>query len=102
MNEANDIQTTEDPARCAAPHGSGQMPDRVHDQIIAMAEKRNVPTWVNSDSWLPPDPEPVLATDQGTHYVASWDGKDWIDVHSDEAIDCHITHWMWLPNMPDE
>lgn len=60
------------------------------------------PRWTSADKWLPPDPEPVLATDLGTHYVASWDGKDWIDVQSDEVIDCYITHWMWLPDFPEE
>lgn len=53
-------------------------------------------TWTEADQWLPPDPEPVLAWDQGTHYIASWNGSEWMDCSTEEPIDCFITHWRWL------
>ena len=58
--------------------------------------------WTPADKWLPPDAEPVLATDLGAYYVASWGGDEWTDCSTDEPIDCHITHWRWLPDFPEE
>lgn len=71
-------------------------------EVHAPIDGRLPPLWTPCEKFLPPDPEPVLATDQGTHYVAYWNGEEWMDAFSDEPIDCHVTHWMWLPDFPDE
>jgi hypothetical protein len=66
------------------------------------SKQRPAALWTPTEKFLPPPNESVLATDQGTYYVAIYDGQEWFDALSEEAIDCHITHWMWLPEFPDE
>lgn len=72
--------------RLAAPQGSASSAEQ----------------WTPADKWLPPDPEPVLAWDGGTHYIASYDGQEWFDCSTEEPIDCYITHWRWLDVPADE
>jgi hypothetical protein len=79
-----------------AEEGSGTIP------AAGSGRPRVAPLWTPADKFLPPPHESVLATDQGTYYVAIYDGQEWFDALSEEAIDCYITHWMWLPEFPEE
>lgn len=77
------------------------MPRCVYEQTLAMAEARNVPTWITAALWLPPDPRCVLATDLEAHFIACYDGEEWQNAWTDEPIDSVITHWMDLPEIPE-
>jgi len=59
-------------------------------------------TWIPADSLLPMGPHCVLATDMEAHFIACWDGEKWDNAWTDEEIDSHITHWMELPEFPEE
>jgi len=56
--------------------------------------------WIDAGKWLPMGPHCVLATDMETHFIAVWDGIEWSNAWTDEAIDSFITHWMELPDPP--
>jgi hypothetical protein len=67
--------------------------------------------WIPADKELPGNPRCVLATDGECHFVAcheahgmDFHGKDcdWVNAHTSEAIDGHITYWMELPEVPNE
>lgn len=92
------IKVLSAPQDIASPQAEG----RVGSIPASGSDERLKPLWTPSDKWLPPDPEPVLATDMGTHYIAYWNGEEWCDCYSDDVIDCHITHWTWLPDFPEE
>jgi hypothetical protein len=47
-------------------------------------------------------PHCVLATDLECHFIAVWDGTEWSNAWTDEPIDSVVTHWMELPEMPEE
>ena len=44
----------------------------------------------------------VLATDMEMHFIACFDGDEWAEVYTEEPIDSVITHWMPLPQIPEE
>ena len=71
-------------------------------QAIASAEQRGIPQWVSADKWLPMGPHCVLATDLECHFIAVWDGTEWCNAWTDEAIDSVVTHWMELPDPPED
>ena len=61
--------------------------------------------WIPADKELPGNPHCVLATDGECHFVACYEGHEeeaWINAHTSEGIDSHITHWMELPEVPNE
>ena len=60
------------------------------------------PQWVDAAKWLPMGPHCVLATDLECHFIAVWDGTEWSNAWTDEPIDSVVTHWMELPEMPEE
>lgn len=66
--------------------------------------------WIPADKELPGNPRCVLATDGECHFVACYEAHgtdfhgndcDWVNAHTSEAIDSHITHWMELPEVPE-
>ena len=86
--------------RSAAPCSSSF--GRVMTQAVASAEQRGIPQWVPADKWLPMGPHCVLATDLECHFIAVWDGTEWCNAWTDEAIDSVVTHWMELPDPPED
>lgn len=67
--------------------------------------------WIPADKELPGNQRCVLATDGECHFIACYEtngtdfhGKDcdWVNAHTSEAIDSYITHWMELPEVPNE
>lgn len=56
--------------------------------------------WIEVAAWLPSSPRCVLATDLEAHFIATWDGTEWVNAWTDEPIDSHVTHWMELPQPP--
>lgn len=44
----------------------------------------------------------VLATDLEDQRIAYWSGKFWIEAYSEHEIDSYITHWMELPELPED
>ena len=59
-------------------------------------------TWIPAAEFLPMGPHCVLATDLEAHFIAVWDGSEWSNAWTDEPIDSVVTHWMELPEMPEE
>lgn len=59
------------------------------------------PQWIPATKWLPLGPHHVLVSDYEIVTIGSWDGEGWID-YNDEPFDSVITHWMELPDHPDE
>jgi len=57
--------------------------------------------WQPSLYALPSNPRCVLATDLESCFIACYD-RDWIDAYTEKPIDSVITHWMELPDMPEE
>ena len=51
----------------------------------------------DSPSSLPDTPRCVQATDEESHFIACWENGEWINVHTEEPIDSHITAWAELP-----
>jgi hypothetical protein len=43
-----------------------------------------------------------LATDIEAHFVAIYEDGAWVEAGTSEPIDSHITHWMELPEVPNE
>ena len=60
------------------------------------------PIWTDAANCLPPDMRCVLATDMEMHFIACFDGDEWAEVYTEEPIDSVITHWMPLPQIPEE
>ena len=65
--------------------------------------------WIPADKQLPGNPRCVLATDMEAHFVAVYEipskgivYSTWINAHTGDEIDSHITHWMELPEVPNE
>jgi hypothetical protein len=60
--------------------------------------------WIPADKELPGNMRCVLATDMECHFIACYQGHEeeaWINAHTSEGIDSHITHWMELPEVPE-
>lgn len=68
----------------------------------ARRDNRGAPLWIDAAKWLPPAPRCVLASDLEAHFIATWDGEEWANAWTDEPIDSVITHWMELPELPEE
>jgi hypothetical protein len=65
--------------------------------------------WIPADKELPGNPRCVLATDGECHFIAIYAPDDcmdivpgWSNAHTEESIDSHVTHWMELPEVPNE
>lgn len=67
--------------------------------------------WIPADKELPGNPRCVLATDGECHCIAvyctaenmDYDSVEgWSNAHTGEEIDSVITHWMELPEVPNE
>jgi hypothetical protein len=69
--------------------------------------------WIPADKELPGNPRCVLATDGECHLIAVYTPPDmfvdrldiapgWSNAHTEEEIDSVITHWMELPEVPNE
>jgi hypothetical protein len=63
--------------------------------------------WIPADKELPGNPRCVMATDGECHFVAVYEIPSqgivysaWINAHTGDEIDSHITHWMELPEVP--
>lgn len=89
-------------AEISNPNEKITMQKQVYKQVLAAAERRGIPQWVPAEKWLPMGPHCVLATDMDTHFIAVWDGTEWSNAWTDEPIDSVVTHWMELPDPPDE
>ena len=66
------------------------------------AELRGIPTWTDAGLWLPPDPRCVLATDMEAHFIACYENDEWINAWTEEPIESVVTHWMELPEPPEQ
>ena len=66
--------------------------------------------WIPADKELPNTPRCVLATDMECHFIAVNDERidgafgryQWSNAHTGDGIDSVITHWMELPEVPNE
>lgn len=65
--------------------------------------------WIPTDKELPGNPRCVLATDGECHFIAIYAPDDcmdivpgWSNAHTEESIDSVVTHWMELPEVPNE
>lgn len=58
--------------------------------------------WIDCHYQWPASPRCVLATDMEAHYVAVFEDDKWVNAHTSEEIDSVITHWMELPEVPNE
>ena len=67
--------------------------------------------WIPADKELPGNPRCVLATDGECHFIAVYQAFEdsefvgaagWSNAHTGEEIDSVITHWMELPEVPNE
>ena len=57
--------------------------------------------WIPADKELPGNMRCVLATDMECHFIAIYEDEQWINAHTSDQIDSHITHWMELPEVPE-
>ena len=63
--------------------------------------------WIPADKELPGNPRCVLATDGEAHFIAVYEGDGsgnpnwWVNAHTSDEIDSHVTHWMELPEAPE-
>jgi hypothetical protein len=58
--------------------------------------------WIPADKELPGNMRCVLATDMECHFIGIYEDEQWINAHTSDQIDSHITHWMELPEVPSE
>lgn len=58
--------------------------------------------WIPADKELPGNMRCVLATDIEAHFVAIYEDGAWVEAGTSESIDSHVTHWMELPEVPNE
>lgn len=76
--------------------------NRVMEQALASERFRATPKWVDASKWLPQGPHEVLATDGENWFVACLQGSEWWMHELDEPCDSVVTHWMELPEIPEE
>jgi hypothetical protein len=76
--------------------------NRVMEQALASERFRATPRWVDASKWLPQGPHEVLATDGESWFVACLQGSEWWLHELDEPCDSVVTHWMELPELPQE
>jgi len=81
--------------------------DAAADAKIIAAIVSPISDWIPADKELPGNPRCVLATDGECHFVAVYEIPSqgivysaWINAHTGDEIDSHITHWMELPEVP--
>ncbi len=56
--------------------------------------------WRDASKHVAPDGVEVLATDGECWFIA-FHTTEWCDVATDEPIDSVVTHWMFLPEIPE-
>jgi len=80
------------------------MPDieKVIQQAEASERFRNTPKWVDASKWSPMGPHTVLATDLEGIFTAVLQDGVWRSAETEEEIDSVVTHWMELPELPEE
>ena len=82
--------------------------ERERDEDEAAEARLNVSHWpavtqlTPADKELPGNMRCVLATDIEAHFVAIYEDGAWVEAGTSEPIDSHITHWMELPEVPNE
>jgi hypothetical protein len=65
-------------------------------------DNRGTPLWIDAAKWLPQGPHEVLATDGEGWFIAYLCESEWWLHELDEPCDSQITHWMELPELPEE
>jgi len=88
------------------------MADAHHRRWVeAGAPAHGISNWIPADKELPGNPRCVLATDGECHCIAvyctaenmDYDSVEgWSNAHTGDEIDSVITHWMELPEVPNE
>jgi hypothetical protein len=78
------------------------------DELEQDCGRHGISPWIPADKELPGNPRCVLATDGECHFVAVYEIPSqgivysaWINAHTGDEIDSHITHWMELPEVPE-
>ena len=80
-----------------------EMADAHHRRWVeAGAPAYGISNWIPADKELPGNMRCVLATDIEAHFVAIYEDGAWVEAGTSEPIDSHITHWMELPEVPNE
>jgi hypothetical protein len=77
------------------------------DELEQDCGRHGISPWTPADKELPGNARCVLATDGECHFVAVYEIPSqgivysaWINAHTGDEIDSHITHWMELPEVP--
>ena len=98
---------SEDSPICGKP-SPDEMANAHHRRWVeAGAPAHGISNWIPAAKELPGNPRCVLATDGEAHFIACYeamcaDPAGWSNAHTSEEIDSVITHWMELPEMPNE
>ena len=89
-----------------------EMADAHHRRWVeAGAPAHGISNWIPAAKELPGNPRCVLATDGECHFIAVYQLADhmefveapgWSNAHTGDEIDSHVTHWMELPEVPNE
>jgi hypothetical protein len=58
--------------------------------------------WQSVEECLPNNARVVLATDLENHYLAIYADDVWASAETDEELDCYMTHWQELPELPED
>ena len=79
------------------------------DEMERDCGRHGLSPWIPADKELPGNPRCVLATDGECHFIAVYETpaqgivySAWINAHTGDEIDSAITHWMELPEVPNE
>lgn len=79
------------------------MADAHHRRWVeAGAPAHGISQWIPADKELPGNMRCVLATDMECHFIAIYESDKWICATTSDEIDSVITHWMELPEVPNE
>ena len=96
------------PHDIAAREALAKRPQPSLEKVIEQAEaarawhSAQISPWTPADKELPGNMRCVLATDIEAHFVAIYEDGAWVEAGTSEPIDSHITHWMELPEVPNE
>ncbi len=104
------MKTLPHPDDIAAREALAKRPNPSLEKVLeqAQASRAQISPWTPADKELPGNPRCVLATDGECHFVAVYEIPSqgivysaWINAHTGDEIDSHITHWMELPEVPE-
>ena len=92
------------PDDIAAREALAKRPQPTLEKVLAQAKAScaQISPWIPADKELPGNPRCVLATDIEAHFVAIYEDGAWVEAGTSEPFDSHITHWMELPEVPNE